>query len=199
MCVILIVLYTIRPTKILTDAYSKAELETRWAPAYFLIYDKSTDTECNRLIHILPFDWFVWAIDKKVFIIENTAGILCPIGTLPAIQVTEDPQTFVHACLTVTLDGLLSMYGEPHKIFYDVTDSTVPYKFTILDCLNILFRRYLTIEFGTETTRPIESLYMLKENSIKKYATESLKKFEFLSQSTLDALQERVYRSINTK
>lgn len=190
----LCVIYYLRPTKILTKAYKEAEFETRWAPTYFLIYDNSTETECNRLVQIMPFDWYVWAINKNVYIIENTAGIMCPFATLPAIQLTPDPNTFVHACLTVTLPGIISLYSEPHRVFYDITESSVQYKFTILDALNILFQRYLTVEFKSEQISTVDAMFAIKEIIHTQDMRQHLHKYESLRQNTLDELQQRVYR-----
>lgn len=180
----------------MSDIYKTAEVNTRWQPAYFLIYDASTPTECNRLVKIMPFEWYVWATKGRVFVLENTLGNICPLGTLPALQVTPDPETFVHICLSVTLDGIMTLYGGiPHKVFYDITQSAVPNKFTVLDCLNILFDGYITITFEKWTTDIHDDMYKIKENStIKKYEiAKILKRHEELTPKLLEDLQRRVH------
>lgn len=194
--IILIVLYYKRPIKILQEAYKTSEEETRWQPAHFTIYDNSTPEICDRFIEISPFNWYVWAIQNQVYILENTSGIICQIGTTPAIKVTPDPKTFTHVCLTVTIDGILSQYTKaPYTIFYDITDSSVENKFTVLDALNILFREYITIKFVDETTNVIDTFYGLHE---KPKVSMPINQFTFskytsLKQSQLDELQKRLY------
>lgn len=191
--VILVFIYVKRPTKLLLDAYTQAENETRWEPAYFLIYDNSTIDECNRFIHIFPFNWYVWAIQNQVYIIENTQGIICSTGTIPAIKVSEDPANFVHVCLSVTLDGIIGQYLEaPFKIFYDITESSQTNKFTVLDALNILFERYITISFYETNFNFRDLILGINENEpTLKVDKLKLSSFSRLKESTLGDVWKR--------
>lgn len=145
------VLFLMRPIKKVEAIYNASEKNTRFEPTYYLIYDRSTETNCNRLIRVMPFNWVIWAINSDVFIIETTGAAICPPGTTPAIQVLKDKYSMSTTCVTVLFQSILNLYpGKPHKIFYDIEKSAVPYKFTILDALNDLFERYLTISFDNE-------------------------------------------------
>jgi hypothetical protein len=99
----------------------------------------------------MPFNWVIWAINEDIYIIETTGAAICPSGTTPAIQVLSDIYSMSTACITVLFQSILNLYpGKPHKIFYDIEKSSVPYKFTILDALNDLFEKYLTVSFDNE-------------------------------------------------
>jgi hypothetical protein len=144
-------LFFMRPIKKIETVYTTSEKNTRFEPTYYLIYDRSTELVCNRLIRVMPFNWVIWAINGDIYIIETTGAAICPSGTTPAIQVLSDIYSMSTACITVLFQSILNLYpGKPHKIFYDIEKSAVPYKFTILDALNDLFEKYLTISFDKE-------------------------------------------------
>lgn len=138
-----------RPIKHIESIYKKAEKNTRFEPTYYLIYDRSTPDECNRLVRVMPFNWVIWAINSNIFIIETTGAAVCPSGTTPAIQVLSDIYSMSTTCVTVLFQSILNLYPDkPHKIFFDIEKSSVKYKFTILDALNDLLENYLTISFN---------------------------------------------------
>jgi hypothetical protein len=94
----------------------------------------------------------------------------------------------------MTLDGIMASYqNPPHKIFYDITQSSVPLKFTVLDALNLLFQQYITIEFNQETPSPLEVMFNLKEALKISPVVKILHKYERLQQQTLEQLQARRY------
>lgn len=144
-------LFFMRPVKKIENIYTNAEKNTRFEPTYYLIYDRSTESTCNRLIRVMPFNWIIWAINNDVYIIETTGAAICPPGTTPAIQVLSDKYSMSTTCMTVLFQSILNLYpGKPHKIFYDIEKSSVPYKFTVLDALNDLFDGYITVSFINE-------------------------------------------------
>lgn len=144
-------LFFMRPIKMVENIYKASEKNTRFEPTYYLIYDRSTELVCNRLIRVMPFNWVIWAINDEIYIIETTGAAICPPGTTPAIQVLSDIYSMSTACITVLFQSIINLYpGKPHKIFYDIEKSSVPYKFTILDALNDLFEKYLTVSFDNE-------------------------------------------------
>lgn len=158
-------LFFMRPVRKVESIYSESERRTRFEPTYYLIYDRSTETNCNRLIRVMPFNWVIWAINSDVYIIETTGASICPSGTTPAIQVLEDKYSMSTTCLTVLFQSILNLYpGQPHKVFYDIEKSAVPHKFTILDALNDLFERYLTISFNNESVLT-NRLFLINQQS----------------------------------
>jgi len=170
-------LFFMRPIKKIENIYSTAEKNTRFEPTYYLIYDRSTELTCNRLIRVMPFNWIIWAINSNVFIIETTGAAICPSGTTPAIQVLSDKYSMSTACITVLFQSILNLYpGKPHKIFYDIEKSSVPYKFTILDALNDLFDGYITVNFDKEENLT-NQLYFLNGHSTTTQATENVTQF----------------------
>lgn len=138
------------------DVYREAEEETRFDPTYFLVYDKSLADRCDRLVVVEPFGWLIWAINNNVYILENTSGIICPLGSSSAIKVTRDTTQMTSECINITPIALLNLYNSPTRIGYDVTDCKHPNKFTVLDALNILFRSIITISFddGDDEQQP---------------------------------------------
>jgi len=162
-------LFFMRPIKKVESVYKQSEINTRFEPTYYLIYDRSTPTECNRLIRVMPFNWVIWAINSNIYIIETTGAAICPSGTTPAIQVLSDIYSMHTTCLTVLFQSILNLYpGKPHKVFYDIEKSTVPHKFTILDALNDLFENYLTISFDDNTEIDDKLIFL---NSVPKKQT----------------------------
>jgi hypothetical protein len=161
-----------------SDIHHEAERETRFKPCYFLIYDNSTADICNRFIRIMPFNWLVWAINESVYIIEMTTGTICPLGTTAAVLITSDIFSMTSICLNISINSILNLYSEPIKEYYDITDSSVPYKFTILDALNILFRNRIMATFTdlpqTTTMSPL------------------LEKFQTYLPAVYDEMQKRV-------
>lgn len=143
--------------------YEDAEYETRFQPAYFLIYDNSTEDRCNRLIRVQPFNWLIWAINDDVYIIETTSATICPLGTTAAVQVTPNIYSMNAICLNVQFNSILNLYNDPIKIPYDLTDSSESGKFTILDALNILFREYLTVKFTTVENKLANNIQLISQ------------------------------------
>lgn len=200
-----------RPIKRIENIYSTAEKNTRFEPTYYLIYDRSTELTCNRLIRVMPFNWVIWAINSDVFIIETTGAAVCPSGTTPAIQVLSDKYSMSTTCITVLFQSILNLYpGKPHKIFYDIEKSAVPYKFTILDALNDLFDGYLTVSFDKEENLT-NQLYFLNAHSTTRRAKENVtglttenttatkhtlkNRYEFIKPQYQQKLFEKILRS----
>lgn len=132
--------------------YKEAEEKTRFNPTYFLIYDNSTDEKCNRLIVVQPFSWLVWATNNSVYIFDSVSGHQCPLGTSPAIKVTQDIFSMKAECINIVPTALYNLYDPPIRVDYDITESALPNKFTVLDALNILFKKYITADFQEEPT-----------------------------------------------
>lgn len=171
--IILYILYKNKPT-FLNEIVENASTETRFNPTFFLIYDKSFIDEngekiCDRLIIIQPFGWMIWAIQKNVYILDHTSAIQCPIGTSPAIRVTNDIFTMNSECINIIPNNLLNLYNtKPTKVYYDLTESSIPTRFTVLDALNILFKKWILIEF--------KDVEIDNGNMLKKINNQTLKK-----------------------
>nr|WOJ45426.1 19 kDa protein [Apis mellifera nudivirus] len=131
----------------LKDITNRAVADSAFSPTEFRIYDRSTATICDRLICIMPFDWWVWACRNELYILNPEGGIKCAVGNTPAVQVFADQ--FVEVCLNLNYDSLLNGYTNlPCTIVpYEIT-STV---FTILTALNILVKRW--IKFDSENNK----------------------------------------------
>jgi len=111
-------------------------------PTVFRIFDKSTPEHCDRFIVIKPFDWYVWAINGRVYIINIEGDTNCNPGTSPIIEVHTDH--FTEGCLDISLNTLLEYYTsvcEPIEKTYQIESDT----FTILSALNILFKEYIPL------------------------------------------------------
>jgi len=148
----------------ISDKYKLAEERTRFKPTFFLIYDQSTPTNCNRLIVVEPFKWLIWAINNDVYILDNAVAQTCPVGSSPAYKLTEDIHTIKSICINIMPDALINLYNDPIRVDYDVTETSVANKFTILDALNILFKNYITIDFSKpKVERTSNSILKLNE------------------------------------
>lgn len=146
-----------KPTYIEKHVNDASEL-TRFEPTYFEIYDKSTNDElCDRLIIVQPFSWVIWAKSGLVYILEDT-NLECPANYTPGtlvpndVKVGDDSTTynFKSVCINNLLENIISSYTSniiPIKEHFSIEDlQSVPDKFTILDALNYLFTKYITMD-----------------------------------------------------
>nr|AHW98269.1 PIF-4 [Nilaparvata lugens endogenous nudivirus] len=123
----------------------KASIESEFNATIFQIYDRSTPKQCDRLIRIRPFDWYVWAVCGELYILNPEGVTQCGPGSTPAIQVFAEQ--FAEKCLSLNYDSILNPYIRlPAKhIDYSIGDTKT---FTILSALNILVKKWIT--FNTE-------------------------------------------------
>lgn len=120
----------------------RAVERSAFRPTVFKIYDKSSDTVCDRLIVVEPFDWYVWACRGQLFVLNPEGGsVKCQAGTTPAVRVLE--KQFYETCVNLDLDTLLRAYtttGVYKEVPYEI-EGTV---FTVLSALNILCKDWIT-------------------------------------------------------
>lgn len=154
---ILFVIYTIRSPFIGIEI-ERASHDTRFGITEFIIYDKSPDFKtCDRLICIKPFDWYIWAKAGKVYILNDTK-YSCPVNTCPAVEVpyertdSNDIQSeydFKNVCINMLFVDIINAYSTNSIIVHEEFEmeklAMKPNKFTILDTLNYLFERYITM------------------------------------------------------
>lgn len=147
-CVIILVCFALyKKTKVDgTKVFDYATHNSEYNPTQFLIYDKSTLTECDRLIRVMPFDWYIWCIRGEIYILNPQSSEHCSIGTCPAIKVTGTE--FIYVCLNLGYVNILKGYKsiDPKVVKYTITSK----RFTILTALNILLKDW--IKFDYETT-----------------------------------------------
>lgn len=116
----------------------------KYKPTIFVIYDKSTVTNCDRLINIRPFNWFIWAHRKELYVLNPEGGIRCGVNATPAIRILRN--TFVECCLRINYDSILRSYRDNSQIYeipYEIGNKTT---FTIFSALNILVRNYINFD-----------------------------------------------------
>lgn len=132
------------PVSNLINSSSEA---TRFSPTYFEIYDKSTKTNCTRLIVIYPFRWYILSKNNKVYVLDSESGYDCPTQMTPGVVITKSNNLEV-VCLSMNKDAALKYFDSvaPIRIEYNLIGVE---KFTITDALNMLFENYLTLEEET--------------------------------------------------
>lgn len=128
-----------------------AAQEAAFNSTVFIIHDKSSNTVCNRLITVRPFDWMIWACRGDLYILNPEGGIQCSAGHTPAVKVYADQ--FVETCLTLSYDTIISSYSKNNgakikHVPYEIEGST----FTILTALNILAKDWITFDTATQST-----------------------------------------------
>lgn len=151
--VILLVVIILKYPKFIKTILNDAVNQSKFVPAQFYIYDRSPDnTVCDRLIVIKPFDWVVWAINGKVYILDTGFGYTCSLGKSSIIQVSKQKEMFKAQCASINLQAIMHLYIDrtPYIVPYDIKESSVENKFTILDALNILFKRFITLDIDTD-------------------------------------------------
>lgn len=124
--------------RLVYDAIDKSE----YNPTFMQIYDRSTEEECNRLIIVRPFNWYLWAINDNLYILNpQITKAICPNMSTPAIQVVNE-NTFQEICLKLSLTAILDHYTnsetiEPYTFEYTIENNT----FTVLTAINWLLER----------------------------------------------------------
>lgn len=150
------------PVSFLQDAIDESELKTRPILTKYLIFDRSQEGPINRLIQILPFDWWIWAVNGEVFIF-STSGYECKPGTQAVVKVpsTPDNSLFKVYCINVLLQDLKKLFtAPPHVEQYSLEGVE---KFTILNALNYLFTKWITM-YNTG-----DNFKLIKHRSIKPF------------------------------
>lgn len=118
---------------------NRAAAECEFKQCEFVIYDKSSDFICDRLIIVKPFDWILWNTRNILFIINPERPMTCGLDNVGAIRILRD--TMYESCLNVTLKNLINSYTSPEysgvvvkRIPYTIEDNT----FTVLSAINTL-------------------------------------------------------------
>lgn len=109
----------------------------------FVIHDRSTETVCDRLVVVRPFDWYVWACRGHLYILNPEGGIRCSQGHTPAVQVYADDH-LVETCMTMSYEAIRNVYA-------GAKTKTIPYKiegstFTVLTALELLAKKWITFD-----------------------------------------------------
>lgn len=143
-CILLLV-YLIKKSSTLGVGrlINSAVAKTEFASTYFVIGDRSTKTECNRLITVKPFGWMLWALNDELYLLEPENGPPCSDSMTPAIRILGD--RFLESCLTAPIKTIQLMYSSSYGALLKHVPYTISGKtFTVLSAINILAKRWLT-------------------------------------------------------
>lgn len=55
----------------------RAAIATEFKQCEFIVYDKSSETACDRLIFVTPFDWLLWNTRKNLYVLYPERKIQC--------------------------------------------------------------------------------------------------------------------------
>lgn len=134
----------------INEIIRNASLESEFSPTVFRIYDKSSKYICNRLIIISPFNWYLWACNNELFILNPDGGVRCSIDSCPAVQIFMNQ--FVETCLNLNINSILDLYVTGK------TPTIIPYEigidskgFTILSALDILKKKWITFDIEPDS------------------------------------------------
>lgn len=133
-----------RKHNVIWRALQNASSESRYNPTVFIIYDDSTATNCNRLINVQPFDWWVWACNDELYVLNPEGGLLCPGTTSPAVRILDNQ--YLEICMNVNFDSIINIYKKFKPTIVNYTIPTDSKTFTILSVLNILVKEYVTFD-----------------------------------------------------
>lgn len=177
--VVIALFYLYRKGKLLNlnAMFNKAKKLSEFNPTKFIIYDRSySDSICDRLIIIDPFEWIIWCCRNELYIINLESVNNCGPNQTPAIQVNEN--RFTECCIYMNYDVLLEEYTklEPHIVEYTISNN----RFTIITALNILLDGYLTFDENKNMENIIvnhkelnsEELHSLTSSKLKRTETE---------------------------
>ncbi|UHB41829.1 PIF-4/ODV-E28 [Macrobrachium rosenbergii nudivirus] len=163
--IILLIIFTNNP-HIIEKQVEQASENTQYKPTSFVIYDKSTADVCDRLVIVEPFQWHILATNGEVFLL-NESNTTCPINYTPVLLTPHNKddditkQVFSDVCINRVFNEMVNAYTDniiPKKIFFEIEDLQAKKdKFTILDCLNFLFKNYITMD--KQETTGINNIY----------------------------------------
>lgn len=142
-----------RKHNVIWRALQTAATDSRYNPTVFVIYDDSTDTNCNRLINVQPFDWWIWACNNELYILNPEGGLLCPGTTSPAVRVLDNQ--YIEICMNVNFDSIVNIYKKFKSTVVNYTIPTDSKTFTILSVLNILVKDYITFDAKTANNKKV--------------------------------------------
>lgn len=199
-CIVFVaLLYMSRFNRLLNvkNIINEATTKSKFNPTTFHIYDRSTKTICDRLIVIMPFEWYLWAINNQLYILNPEAGIKCNANSVSAIQVQKNQ--FIETCLQLNLNSILQHYQRgktPYIVDYTIESDT----FTILSAINLLAREYITFQVdpsnvttdglsSSSATAP-EQHMLLNENSPSNI-TSKMNKFTIIAIEHLNNVNDQ--------
>lgn len=163
-CFISLCLITLfnRKNNILFRGLEDSADKSKYNPTVLIIYDNSTDKTCDRLINIQPFNWWVWACNNELYVLNPEGGIQCPNNSSPAVRILDNQ--YIETCMNVNFDAILTIYKKykPHIINYTIPTNTQT--FTILSALNLLVKKYVTFDVTNNSNRR-NLIYIDNENS----------------------------------
>lgn len=177
------------------DIITDSENKTRFSPTYFEIYDKSTETQCTRLIIIYPFRWYIYSQNNEVFLINSESGFSCPTNMTPGVEIKKSTDLQV-VCLSMDFNLIFSFFQdiEPIRIEYSLLGVE---KFTITDALNMLFDGYLTLT--DEQSSRLFRVGTLKYLSTKIYGRVRNLRELFEARESTPVLEQKKIRDIVMK
>lgn len=132
--------------------------KTKFQPTKLIIYDKSIDGQCNRLIVVEPFYWVFLATGGEVYVLN--AGVEnCPDGFTNAVVVPHrTADSFRSTCIRTNVAQWIHLYKNTCDGMYTENFNLTELqhddnKFTIIDMVNYLFTRYITIDEYDEANK----------------------------------------------
>ncbi|AYP97938.1 19K protein [Mauternbach virus] len=192
--VCLVYMYIFKRNANVDNIINQSVEKSQYHPTVFKIYDKSSETNCNRVIIVEPFGWYLWAIRGELYILNPESGIRCSHGSMSAIQVFATQ--FVETCLTLDMNSIYLGYinGKTPKIVpYEIDDTT----FTILSAINILVKNYIHFDLETSTSFSNVNVHHTLANDGNASTFQSNKKFHKIPND--NDIGNRMSRSIVLK
>lgn len=146
--VLILAVFLVYKHRLSNKLYNHIENATErssFKPSFFEIYDKSTQTACNRLIIVQPFDWLILARNGSVYVITDLQ-YECPIGSCTAVKLHRDQSLFKYVCLNETSTNIIDIFKSTSRLIikepYDIKElQSVKDRFNVLDCINYLLEK----------------------------------------------------------
>lgn len=137
------ILYYKRSQVGLSSIIDMATSDSQYIPTIYEVFDKSTETNSNKLVIIQPFNWMILNINNTLYVIDQIGAGVCGVGTTTAYQVSED--NLFQICLSSDINALVSSYktsGKFYKIAYELNETT----FTVISAINELSKTILQFD-----------------------------------------------------
>lgn len=92
--------------------FDDAVYDSQYSHTEFIIYDRSSDAICNRLIVVKPFDWYIWACRDELYVLNPEGGVQCSADSVGAVRIFKD--SFYEVCVMMSFQNILDLYMRPN-------------------------------------------------------------------------------------
>jgi len=146
LCLFAYILLTINRLLPIKEIEKHAFTESDFQQTEYWIYDRGGQSDnCDRLIVVRPFEWYLLNTNKQLFLVDPDRPINCGANKVSALRILRD--SLIECCLDLSFDSLLQLYDRKDSVpFVRIPFTIKDNHFTIYTAINELALNYLDFE-----------------------------------------------------